>query len=250
MIFNPNSPVEPRGYEIQIRKSDNKTICLIEFYNLSQKTLTTLEFTLRCYNAFGEPIGQPPKNEFTVLLQDINVDTKKSFGDDRPVIMSDHPGTRKIEAIINKVMFSDGSKWEYDKNDLVEVNIEKLQGEELDQLKAVAGEDAVCYAKEEANYWICVCGRANSFNKERCIRCDKNRNEVLSNLRNKNQLSEGYKRIKEEEKIFKQNMMRKKEELEEMRSIKKGSIQGLLYVAICIVVAPIILIIIAFLMTL
>ncbi len=46
-------PIEPRSYEIQVNKQKELTYCAIEFYNLSQKTVVSVEFILYCYNSFG-----------------------------------------------------------------------------------------------------------------------------------------------------------------------------------------------------
>ena len=53
------------------------------------------------------------------------------------------------------------------------------EGRELDRLRAVAGEDAMGYAREDDIVWMCVCGRANRTSDAKCLRCERDRVQVL-----------------------------------------------------------------------
>jgi hypothetical protein len=79
-----------------------------------------------------------------------------------------------------------------------------LEGEELDNLKSIAGSDAICYAKEATNYWQCVCGKANALEEDKCKRCDRKQNIVLAYYANKKHIDEEIQLSREKEANLKQ----------------------------------------------
>ena len=53
-------------------------------------------------------------------------------------------------------------------------------GRALDQLRFVAGKDAVGYPCVQDQVWLCVCGRANALESDRCCRCERRRDAVFA----------------------------------------------------------------------
>lgn len=184
MLIDPICPVEARSYEIQYDKSKDLTYCKVVFCNLSDKVVTNLKYYIVCFDSFGEPIGDPPNNEVMEHIEDINAEPRYFFSGKAPTPLPNHNKTRSVQIIITKVKFHDGSIWVYESSNLIDIKTVKLEKNELSNLKEVAGEDAICYAREDKNYWQCVCGRVNALESSICIRCDRNKEETINEASN------------------------------------------------------------------
>lgn len=66
---------------------------------------------------------------------------------------------------------------------------QSITNKELEELKRLAGEDAVTFAYATQTEWICVCGEHNPLDKgkqvQNCSNCHRNRNFVLEKYRKK-----------------------------------------------------------------
>ena len=147
-------------------------VCEIEFANLSEKETASIQMNIICFDADGSRIGGrlvrataegEPRGRFT------------------GVFMPEHvSGTARVEAAVEKVWFRDGVVWRREERNVREYTPNQLpEGRELDRLRAVAGPDAAGYAREDDIVWMCVCGRANRTSDDRCMRCHRERAEVL-----------------------------------------------------------------------
>jgi len=181
-LVNPKSPVETESYELKIPEKENGAFVKLKLQNQSEKTLNAVKIRILCFDSFNDPVESSENNYFETIIQDLEVISGKYFGENKLIELKGFEETRKIKVIIKSILFNDGSKWEYDEKDLVEVEVEKLKGEELEKLQYVAGEDAVCYAKEEENYWQCVCGKVNSNDNKKCIRCERTKEKRIRQL--------------------------------------------------------------------
>lgn len=77
----------------------------------------------------------------------------------------------------------------YEKKDIVskdDLSVEKLEGQELLELKELAGDKASMYAKDLGEEWLCTCGSFNKSNEELCGYCQSFKNYVLSNYTEEN----------------------------------------------------------------
>jgi len=100
MLLDIYSPVEIRSYEIKKSKHKDLVYCAVSFFNISEKTAASVEFSLFCYDSFGQPVsGEPPANEIKSTIQDKQVASGKRFGEEEPVPLPDHPTTRSVEVI-------------------------------------------------------------------------------------------------------------------------------------------------------
>ena len=56
----------------------------------------------------------------------------------------------------------------------------------LDELRFVAGKDAVGYPQIQEHVWMCVCGRPNAKQSRRCCRCDRGLETVMASYQKTN----------------------------------------------------------------
>ena len=177
--FNIDCPVEIRNYEIFVNEQQ-LTYCAIDFFNLSTQTVQAIDLTLLCYDSFG--MTAATNNAVQALMQDECASHKQHFGKNKTIPLPNHLSTRTLEVIINKILFSDGSTWEKENNQLREVKIERITDKlELDKIRSIVGFDAYCYPKELEDVWICVCGKLNKNIDPICRRCNREKSFVLTN---------------------------------------------------------------------
>ena len=230
MLIDLYCPIELKGYEIFLDEKKDIIYCAVSFYNLSQKNVTSVKYTLYCFDSFGEPVEMPPANIVEALLQDENAVPKNVFGSSKPIPLTKFPNTRDVEIIVNRVKFDDGTIWNNDETGTLRVIIEKIkEPDEIVALTKVAGNDAICYAREEESYWLCVCGRANPVSYHQCIRCKRNKAHVLSCCSDKmiiNQEIESLKQKEDRERIEKEQEERKFKENEAREAAKRKEQQA------------------------
>ena len=153
-------------------QEDGQIVCEIEFANLSEKETASIQMNIICFDADDARLGGrlvrataegEPRGRFT------------------GVFMPEHvAGTARVEAAVEKVWFKDGVVWRREERNVREYTPNQLpEGRELDRLRAVAGPDAAGYAREDDIVWMCVCGRANRTSDDRCMRCRRERAQVL-----------------------------------------------------------------------
>ncbi len=171
-------PVEVVSIEIQRENGDTNEngliVCLIDFYNLSEKAVDSIQMNLICYNAENVRLGG------RLVRASARGEGRTRFSG---AFMPEHvDDTVRVEASVEKVWFQDGVIWRREEENVREYMPNQLpEGRELDRLRSVAGPDAAGYAREEDALWLCVCGRANSPEDENCRRCHRERAYVLKN---------------------------------------------------------------------
>ncbi|MBR5560646.1 MAG: hypothetical protein IKU73_04460 [Clostridia bacterium] len=158
--------------EMRDTKESEQIVCLIEFFNLSEKVIDSLQMNIICFDAAGTRLGGrlvrsavkgEPRGNFSGSFMPERVD-----------------GAVRVEAAVEKVWYADGVVWRREDRNVREYTPNTLsEGRELDRLRAVAGPDAAGYAREDDIVWLCVCGRANRTSDDKCIRCEREREQVL-----------------------------------------------------------------------
>jgi len=169
-------PVEITKVTLSREKEDTKEreqiVCHIEFFNLSEKVIDSLQMNIICFDQDGTRLGG------RLVRAAAQGEGRAHFsGTFRPDRVD---GAVRVEAAVEKVWFKDGVLWRREDRNVREYTPNALpQGRELDRLKAVAGPDAAGYAREDDIVWMCVCGRANRTSDDKCLRCERKREEVL-----------------------------------------------------------------------
>ena len=169
-------PVEITKVTVSREKEENKEreqiVCLIEFFNLSEKVIDSLQMNIICFDQEGTRLGG------RLVRAAATGEGRSHFSG---TFMPDRvDGAVRVEAAVEKVWFKDGMIWRREERNVREYTPNNLpEGRELDRLRAVAGADAAGYAREDDIVWMCVCGRANRTSDDVCLRCERKREEVL-----------------------------------------------------------------------
>ena len=162
------------GQESEESGSKGQLVCVIEFFNLSEKVIDSLQMNIVGFDGEGSRIGG------RLVRAAARGEARARFSG---AFVPDHlDGVQRVEASVEKVWFQDGVVWRREERNVREFTPNALpEGRELDRLRAVAGPDAAGYAREDDIVWMCVCGRANRTSDDRCRRCERQREQVLKN---------------------------------------------------------------------
>ena len=160
-----------------IMPTQEEPTCVFRFNNLSEKTVTSVQVTMISLNTAGEPIYRQVER-----IQGINADARERFT--ITVLPAQWDETVSVDLVIEKVWFDDAIIWRRYDSSLTEYEPNGLApGRKLDELRFVAGQDAIGYPLMEEFVWVCVCGRANEKAAKRCARCGRQTEAVFANYR-------------------------------------------------------------------
>lgn len=175
MIVDLSCPIELRGYEL-LRDDNGSTRAYIRLYNLSEKTVVSYSATTRWYNGLTREDATE-----NITVDEMRVAARSAFKlvhSTQSEFSADH-----VEMYFSSVGFDDGEVWTPKDGDLVEIGEQPvLEGEEMDLLRAAAGDDAVQFPQVQNKYWRCVCGRINLLETDECVRCGRGRQYVLKHF--------------------------------------------------------------------
>lgn len=171
MKVDLSCPIELWSFELPTGQS---TACSFTFFNLDRRQISSIQVTLTCFDEENEMLS---RNVERPMALDAN-------GRDTFVIQvpSKVAGIHSVDLSIDKVWFADGSEWrrtqearlaEYEPNELP-------QNRKLEQLRFIAGQDAVGFPSDQYSVWICVCGRVNAADEKSCRRCMRDQDVVFS----------------------------------------------------------------------
>jgi len=228
MVMNQvdlDSPVEPIDIQVLVESDTDIPYLEINFRNLSDKVVKAIKFKAYCFNSFKEPVDTPPNNIIDFLIQDLSLNPKEKIKKAKVFSVSKKPTTRNINIVVEKVGFKDGTQWNREKAELKEINIPEVSTEKLNNLKTIAGFDSVTYPFEDEDSWTCVCGRYNKKDDKKCVRCDREKEEVFKEYNQKsvqNKIKEKEEKEKiEYEKRQKENERKKQEKIKNKQLKKK-----------------------------
>ncbi len=169
-------PVEVVSVAIQRENEDTKDngqiLCYIEFFNLSDKVIDSIQMNIICFDAQEARLGG------RLVRAGVHGEPRERFAG---AFAPEHvDGVARVEASVEKVWYQDGVIWRREERNVREYTPNALPpGRELDRLRSVAGADAVGYAREDDTVWLCVCGRANRTSDDQCLRCGRERAKTL-----------------------------------------------------------------------
>lgn len=155
----------------------------ISFDNLGYGTITAVKFNAKGYNSFGDIVSVSGKDNFLIILQDINI-PENSIAYDINVKLP-NPEIRKIELEENQICYSNGEISTYAGKNEVDFQLEEFTYEEHKELTALKDvfDSRVKYNISDTDYgWICTCGRLNNHNSISCSMCGHTKSEVTSHL--------------------------------------------------------------------
>ncbi len=221
-------PVENQGVEIKTNSETGEHYALFKMFNLSEKVIERVVFNVRVHDEFGGEVGVIPA-EFS------NVDgqPRSFFGTSKVVSLVDLSATQHITTEFLEVHFAEGEPY-IKTEDITDVTITEPDDEEKIYLMSAAGDDAICYAKDMGTYWVCVCGRANKNEAEECVRCGREKNEIMTMYASKESIS---KTLAEKEEKQRAEEEAKREAEEKARAERKAKIKKIAFVSAISLVA-------------
>ena len=166
-----SSPVEILACELP---KNGYAACDLTLFNLSGDQVTSVEATLTLLDESGEEIARVIHR-----ARSLNGAPRKTFV--MAVPAEDMTRARDWEATVDKVWFDNSSIWRRSKTGMVEYEPNRLEpSNALNDLRAVAGEDAVGYPSDQGAVWLCVCGRPNDSGARACVRCQRKKAEIFA----------------------------------------------------------------------
>ena len=173
MKIDLTCPVELWQYAMP---TEDDAECTFVMNNLSDKVVVSVQVTLACFD----------KEDQLLFRQMERIQGLKAGVGERFSIMLLPTQWRDVEGVdvvIEKVWFDDASVWRKGNAPLAFYTPNALPaGRGLDELRFVAGKDAVGYPQAQDQVWLCVCGRANALESERCCRCERRREAVFASF--------------------------------------------------------------------
>lgn len=177
MKIDLTCPVELWQYAMP---TENASECTFVLNNLSTKVVTSVMLTLAAYDK---------ENNLLFRQSERTQGLKAGVGERFTILFlpSQWENVESTDLTIEKVWFDDATVWRKGNAPLVHYSSNQLASSRaLDELRFVAGRDAVGYPEMQEQVWVCVCGRANHPDALRCCRCDRGRDYVFASLSREN----------------------------------------------------------------
>lgn len=177
MKMDLTCPVELWQYAMP---TETASECTFVMNNLSQKVVVSVQATLSCYDANDELLFRQ-----TERVQGLKTAPGERFS--MVVLPSQWDGVEGLDLMIEKVWFDDATVWRKGNAPLTHFQPNALPtGRALDELRFVAGKDAAGYPQVQEEVWLCVCGRPNALDSDRCCRCERRRDAVFASFSREN----------------------------------------------------------------
>lgn len=223
MLVDLNCPVELLEYQLYRSKKTGKVYCSFQFNNISDKRIKGFNATIYCFDQFGEPTGWESNCfEYKFHLTG-SIGPNKVFEDNERVSLDNFSHTRKIEMIIEKVLFSDDTTWAKSEAELEKVELKEIHNSrQLTFVKAQEGQLAKYYAQLLNDKWTCICGRLNLENMQTCKRCKKEKSTILSFYSNEKTIDD---QIELYEKQIEENQKQEQLEKERQHAVKMKKVK-------------------------
>ncbi len=141
--------------------------------NLTDQGIDSCEATVRILDREGEEIGRTVHRARALK--------GRAHGIFPMMVPTEIPeNAAGVYAVLDKIWFDDHDVWRRDPGKEKEYEPNQLPpGNELNALKYVAGDGAVGFPSQQAELWVCVCGRPNSNREQLCRRCGRQREAVF-----------------------------------------------------------------------
>ena len=165
MKLDLSCPIEMRGYSLSYENGIAEAS--VRLYNLTTRRIASFEAVAKWHSSVSEKSIATPfcadrlraggENGFRISL------TSSRLAD-----------ADRLELVFTAVHFDDGDPWRTGEGMIVDVTpLEAISSADLAALRSIAGEDAICFPKQDSLTWRCVCGRVNPNSDESCARCHR-----------------------------------------------------------------------------
>ncbi len=170
MKVDLSCPIELWEYQLPDKE---KPACSFTFYNLNERSISSIQITVTLFDDKGAVLSRR-------LERPMALDAKGR----RPFVVTLDTQGLEVDAAdltIDKAWFDDGSEWRRAQEArLVDYAPNELPpNRRQEQLRYIAGPDAIGYPSDQGAVWICVCGRVNAAEEAHCRRCLRGKEEVF-----------------------------------------------------------------------
>lgn len=223
MLIDLSCPVENRGISVRINSQTQENYLLLKLLNISEKTISSLEFNVKAFDENGTEIATLP-----VELTELTAQPKEFFAENKAISISDIPDAKNFIVEITRATFDDGEIYEPSEENTVDYDDSEASLQDALLIRELIP-DAVCFSSEHEDYWRCTCGRPNFKDAENCVRCGREKETILNGYSSKSALEKTFALIEEEK-----AQLALEEELKKAEK-KKKTIKKLITTAIVLV---------------
>ena len=213
------------------------------FYNTSTQIIIAIAIRITQSDVFGEPLLDP----FDYIYQDIQSKPNKLFGNTIAIDLNEK--TRRVKVDVLKAVFQDGSVWVSHPENIVTIQPQR-EIEASDEYISSIDDNSfspVFYYVENDSCWQCTCGEPNKIDSIKCHRCNRIRSVVKESF-NQSVLTLGfseYQKGRKKAESEEAEIVQKAKERNQKADTNKVSRNKTVYVALCVVITLLAIIIIA-----
>ncbi|MDI9521332.1 MAG: hypothetical protein QM308_09325 [Bacillota bacterium] len=171
MKIDLSCPVELWHFKLP---TENYPVVRLNLFNLADKAVTSLQAALFCFDKDDQQFARQVER-----VNGLSGEPRSAF---EVLIASDdgHLASR-MDFIIEKVWFEDGTVWRRGTGEMSEYKDNRLEpSRQLDLLRQLAGHDALGYPSDQGAVWVCLCGRPNAASATVCQRCGREKREQFT----------------------------------------------------------------------
>lgn len=230
-VIDINAHIE--NLKCEVNTENGNVVAKISFDNMGYGDITAIKFNACGYNTFEDVVSINGKNNFFLIIQDINIPKNESAVDLKAKLPEGD--IRKLDIVESQICFADGSIVTYSGDQSLSFPIEEYDNqEEIAALHKLYSDKATYKIKDFEQGWICTCGRFNTNNSTKCTLCGKSKSET-----EKICSEEGIKNLVEKYRISEEEDAKARAEAEKKANAekKKRNIMIGIAVAVCIALA-------------
>ncbi len=240
MRIDLTCPVELWQYAMP---TETAAECTFVMNNLSDKVVASVMVTLNCYGKQDQLLFRQSER-----MQGLKAGVGERFS--IVILPSQWEGVEGMDLVVEKVWFEDATVWRRGNAPLTQYIPNTLSnGRALDQLRFVAGRDAVGYPQMQEEAWLCVCGRANALESDRCCRCERGRDTVFASYNKENvdaviavrerKLADEARKVREDNSRLNEEEMKRRTAIKRKRR-NRWRLAGILAAAAAVIVAAVV----------
>ena len=195
MRIDLSCPVENQGVLVKTNSETNEPYLLLKLFNLSERIIQNVNFRILAYGANGEAL-----DSLSVTLEDLSAQPKSYFAESKAISLVGMEEATHFVVAVDSVLFEDGTTYVPTDEQTIDADESQAAIDDVLSLRQFVPE-AVCFAKEHENYYRCVCGRANFLDTENCVRCGRNKTDMLEQFNSPESLNKTISKAEAEEEI-------------------------------------------------
>ncbi len=228
MRIDLSCPVENQGVIVKTNSETSEPYLLLKLFNLSEQTIQNVKFRILAYGTNGEAL-----NSLSVVFEDLSAQPKSYFAESKAISLIGMEEATHFVVAIDSVLFEDGTTYEPSDDQTIDADESQAAIDDVLSLRQFVPE-AVCFAKEHENYYRCVCGRANFLDAKNCVRCGRNKTNMLEQFDSPESLNKTISKAKAEEET---RMQEEQARISAENEIKKANLKKNIVIALIALVS-------------